>query len=275
MSDDQDADPAPETAAAPESSGATSMTVDSEADTLAEDAADGDARTTPWWQETLLLVAVAIVLAVVIKAFFAQAFYIPSGSMEPGLVKNDRILVQKPSYWGDGTPQRGDVVVFEDPGDWLPEGEGTGPGNVVSKTLARVGLFPEGGHLVKRVIGVAGDTIVCCNADKQLVVNGEPLDESDYIKDDENAPCAGPMTGTCRWSAGPVPEGTVFVMGDNRNDSGDSSAHLCTEAVTDCTENPYVDVDSVTGKVATLVWPISRWEFLDRPGVLDDVPDPE
>src|SRR6478736_3173026 len=76
----------------------------------------------PLWQETLLLLTIAIVLAVVIKAFFVQAFYIPSESMEPGLVKNDRILVEKPSYWFGGTPERGDVIVFEDPGDWLPEG---------------------------------------------------------------------------------------------------------------------------------------------------------
>src|ERR671921_626155 len=78
----------------------------------------------PLWQETLLLLVIAIVLAVVIKAFFVQAFYIPSESMEPGLVKNDRILVEKTSYWFGGTPQRGDVVVFQDPGGWLREGGG-------------------------------------------------------------------------------------------------------------------------------------------------------
>ncbi len=76
-------------------------------------------RHLPVWQETLLLLAVAVVLAVVIKALFVQAFYIPSESMEPGLVKNDRILVQKVSYWFGGTPERGDVVVFKDPDNWL------------------------------------------------------------------------------------------------------------------------------------------------------------
>ena len=73
----------------------------------------------PLWQETILLLGIALVLAIVIKALFVQAFYIPSESMEPGLVKNDRILVQKVSYWFGGTPQRGDVVVFKDPGGWL------------------------------------------------------------------------------------------------------------------------------------------------------------
>ena len=92
----------------------------------------------------------------VLKAFFVQAFYIPSESMEPGLVKNDRILVQKVSYWGGGGPQRGDVVVFEDPGGWLGAGDVAGPENPVAKALAKVGLYPSGGHLVKRVIGVAG-----------------------------------------------------------------------------------------------------------------------
>ena len=81
----------------------------------------------PVWQETLLLLGIALVLAIVIKALFVQAFYIPSESMEPGLVKNDRILVEKPSYWfGDG-PERGDVVVFKDPGGWLDAAEAAGP----------------------------------------------------------------------------------------------------------------------------------------------------
>ena len=73
----------------------------------------------PLWQETILLLGVALVLAIVIKTFFVQAFYIPSESMEPGLILNDRILIQKVSYWGDGGPERGDVVVFKDPGGWL------------------------------------------------------------------------------------------------------------------------------------------------------------
>ena len=81
----------------------------------------------PVWQETLILLVIAVLLAVVLKAFFVQAFYIPSESMEPGLVKNDRILVQKVSYWGGGQPHRGDVVVFEDPGGWLGPEDAAGP----------------------------------------------------------------------------------------------------------------------------------------------------
>jgi len=77
-------------------------------------------------RETVLLLAFAIVLALVVKTFFVQSFYIPSESMEPGLIVNDRILVEKPSYWFDG-PERGDVVVFKDPGGWLSEEEDAGP----------------------------------------------------------------------------------------------------------------------------------------------------
>ena len=177
----------------------------------------------PLWQETLLLLTIAIVLAVVIKAFFVQAFYIPSESMEPGLVKNDRILVEKTSYWFGGTPQRGDVVVFKDPGGWLSAEEDAGPSNPIGQLMAKIGLYPSGGHLVKRVIGVAGDTIHCCDKQGRILVNGHPLDEDDYVKQSPGMACNGPMTTTCNWTAGPVPQGKVFVMGDNRDNSDDSS----------------------------------------------------
>ena len=126
----------------------------------------------PVWQETILLLGIALVLAIVIKALFVQAFYIPSESMEPGLVKNDRILVQKVSYWFGGGPERGDVVVFEDPGGWLTAAESAGPTSGVAKLLSKVGLYPSGGHLVKRVIGIEGDTIVCCDKQGRIEVNG-------------------------------------------------------------------------------------------------------
>ncbi len=227
----------------------------------------------PVWQETILLLGIAVVLAIVIKALFVQAFYIPSESMEPGLVKNDRILVQKVSYWFGGSPQRGDVVVFEDPGGWLTAEESAGPTNGVAKVLSKVGLYPTGGHLVKRVIGVAGDTIECCDAEGRIEVNGQPLDEKDYARLD-GADCYGPMVGNCHWEVGPVPAGHIFVMGDNRNHSADSSFHMCRPNETDCTKNPYVDVDGVVGKVFVLLWPSDRFTFLHRPDTFADVPDP-
>lgn len=228
----------------------------------------------PVWQETLVLLGIALVLAIGIKALLVQAFYIPSESMEPGLVENDRILVQKWSYWA-GSPERGDVVVFEDPDHWLGDDEAAGPSNPVTEGLAKVGLFPSGGHLVKRVIGIEGDTITCCDSDGRISVNGQPLDETGYIMDEAGVDCAGPMTGNCSWSAGPVPEGHVFVMGDNRAHSADSTVHMCVEGETECTKNPYVDDDLIVGKVWVLLWPFDRFGGLDGGDAFDKVPDPQ
>lgn len=226
----------------------------------------------PLWQETLLLLGVALLLAIVIKAFFVQAFYIPSPSMEPGFVKNDRILVEKWSYWGGGTPERGDIVVFKDPGGWLTEEE-SGPSNPLGVLLTKVGLYPAGGHLVKRVIGVEGDTISCCDRQGRISVNGQPLDEDDYVMDDKSAPCRGPMIG-CKWTAGPVPPGRIFVMGDNRNHSADSTVHMCRPGETECTSgDEFVPVDDVVGKVFVLLWPYDHFRGIHRPDTFADVPD--
>jgi len=231
----------------------------------------------PIWQETLILLVIAVLLAVVLKAFFVQAFYIPSESMEPGLVKNDRILVQKVSYWGDGSPSRGDVVVFADPGGWLGPDDVEGPSSPVAKALEKVGLYPSGGHLVKRVVGVAGDTVTCWDEKGRIAVDGAPIEEKGYTlpgEIDQND-CFGPMTGNCSWTAGPVPDGAVFVMGDNREHSADSTVHMCLAEETECTKNPYVDVDLVVGKVFALVWPLSRFGGGDGTDAFDKVPDPE
>lgn len=231
----------------------------------------------PLWQEIILLVVIALGLAIVIKAFFVQAFYIPSESMEPGLIKNDRILVEKWSYWGDKEPQRGDVVVFKDPGGWL--GGGTaGPSNPIAKAMVKVGLYPAGGHLVKRVIGVEGDTISCCDAKGRISVNGTPRNEDSYLAKQEGRPCNGPMIG-CRWTAGPVPKDHIFVMGDNRGRSADSTVHLCTKARTEATGaecvpgEEFVSNDLVVGKVFVLIWPFSRFDWIGRPDSFADVPD--
>lgn len=232
----------------------------------------------PLWQETILLVVVAVVLALVLKTFFVQAFYIPSPSMVPGLVENDRILVEKPSYWFGGEPQRGDVVVFEDPGDWLGPEEKAGPTGAVPQVMSKIGLYPAGGHLVKRVIGVAGDTIVCCDADGRITINGRALDEDDYVNEPDNGECRGPEgpggPDRCDWTAGPVPDGELFVMGDNRYDSADSSFHLCGPTEQGCTPgDEYVDEDLVVGRVFAVIWPRDHLTWLHRPDTFSEVPD--
>ncbi len=225
----------------------------------------------PVWQELGLLVALAVVLAIVVKALFLQAFYIPSASMEPGLVENDRILVQKVSYWFGGEPERGDIVVFEDPGGWLGNTEDDDPGPL-QDLLSTVGLYPEGGHLVKRVVGVPGDVITCCDDQGRIMVNGVPLDEDSYIAPrPEDVECNGPMV-PCDWTAGPVPDGEVFVMGDNRSDSADSTVHLCLPDEVDCTRDPFVDDDLIVGKVFAVAWPLGHAGFVGRPDELADVP---
>src|SRR3954453_10144980 len=111
-------------------------------------------RSLPGWGETIVLLVLALVVSAIVKTFLVQMFFVPSGSMRPLLVDDDRILVQKISYWGGGHVERGDVVVFDDPdGRWL------GPESAqhlthVQKALSEVGLYPTGGHLVKRVIAV-------------------------------------------------------------------------------------------------------------------------
>ncbi|MGO4254978.1 signal peptidase I [Marmoricola sp. RAF53] len=201
----------------------------------------------PVWQESLLLLVIAVVLAVVVKSFFLQAFYIPSASMEPQLVKNDRILVEKVSFWGSGTPHRGDVVVFADPGDWLG-GEGQATANPLARGLQVVGLYPAGGHLVKRVIGVGGDRVRCCDADGRITVNGKALDESSYLPEGTEP---SEKTFDVR-----VPAGHLWVMGDNRGNSADSRAHL------DQPGGGFVPVDLVVGKVWALVWPWKRAQLV-------------
>lgn len=208
-------------------------------------------RSVPLWAETILLVVVALLVSAVVKTFLVQMFFVPSGSMKPLLTNDDRILVEKASYWGDSPVERGDVVVFADPGErWL--GPTIGEPTAVQKVLARVGLYPTGGHLVKRVIGVAGDRVVCCDRRDRIQVNGVPLEEEDYL--------FGDVKPSGRTFDIKVPDGRLWVMGDNRPESEDSRFHQ------DLPGGGTVPELGVVGKVWGIVWPLGRLDRLETPG---------
>ncbi len=216
---------------------------------------DGDAavkkrRSLPVWAETVVLLVLALLVSAIVKTFFVQMFFVPSGSMRPLFVDDDRILVQKISYW-TGDVQRGDVVVFDDPGGrWLGT-EGVPRLSPVQKLLSEVGLYPTGGHLVKRVIGVGGDHVMCCDSQGRVTVNGVPLAEKSYIM-------RGADPSDRKFDV-TVPAGRIWVMGDNRANSEDSRYHQ------DLPGGGTVPVKDVVGKVYAIVWPFDRAHRLKEP----------
>jgi signal peptidase I len=208
-------------------------------------------RRIPAGVELVALVVIALVVSVAIKTYVMQMFFVPSESMEPLFVQHDRILVQKVSYWGNDV-ERGDVVVFKDPGGWLgPDPEL----NLVQKGLSTIGLYPSGGHLVKRVIAVGGDRVTCCDTKGRVTVNDVPLEESDYVMDGQQ-PSAKEFDVR-------VPEDRLWVMGDNRANSEDSRYHQ------DLRGKGTIPVENVVGRVFAIVWPIGRFTFVDRPETFD------
>ncbi|MER6300079.1 signal peptidase I [Kitasatospora sp. NPDC001539] len=216
----------------------------------------------PFWQELPILLVIALLLSLGIKTFFVQAFSIPSGSMENTLQVGDRVLVDKLTPWFGAEPERGEVVVFHDPGGWL-EGTPTHDGgfsDTVQKVLSTVGLMPSADEkdLIKRVIAVGGDTVEC-NAGSPVKVNGAALDEP-YLFPGAT-PCDNDPVGTVT-----VPKGKLWVMGDHRNNSRDSRPHQ------NLTGDGFVPVDDVVGRAFVVAWPISDWSALPVPDTFDKVP---
>ena len=212
-------------------------------------------RSLPVWVETVVLLVLALVVSAIVKTFFVQMFFVPSGSMRPLFVDDDRILVQKISYW-NGPVKRGDVVVFDDPDDrWLGV-EGAPRLSPVQKALSEVGLYPTGGHLVKRVIGVGGDRVVCCDTAGRVTVNGVPLSERSYIMRGAS-PSERPFDVR-------VPKGRLWVMGDNRANSEDSRYHQ------DLPDGGTVPEKDVVGKVWAIVWPFGRAHRLSEPSTFEN-----
>nr|WP_308288029.1 signal peptidase I [Streptomyces corallincola] len=222
---------------------------------------DGDGQNKPrsFWKELPILVVIALVLALLIKTFLAQAFSIPSDSMQNTLQQGDRVLVDKLTPWFGSEPERGEVVVFHDPSDWL-RGEPTPEPNAVQKVLSFIGLMPSAQEkdLIKRVIGVGGDTVEC-NGTGPLMVNGKALNEP-YVYPG-NTPCSqDDMGGQFKVQ---VPKGFLWVMGDHRQNSRDSRYNQ------DDKYHGMVPVKDVVGRAIVKAWPINRWGTLPIPDTFD------
>ena len=200
-------------------------------------------------REFPILVVVALLVSLIIKTFFVQFFYIPSGSMETTLQIKDRVAVNKVPFIS-GRIHRGDIVVFHDPDHWLPDISPSGDPIVLQKIregLIAVGVLPDPAkqHLVKRVIGVAGDHVVCCDNNKLITVNGIPIHEQYIYKGDVAS------------------AGKLWVMGDHRGASADSRYHM------DDINKGMVPVNMVVGRVEAVIWPLKDAKIVHRIDVVN------
>jgi signal peptidase I len=209
-----------------------------------------------WWVELPVLLIFALVLALLIKSFVVQAFYIPSSSMENTLEIGDKVLVNKLVY--DFRPiHRGDVIVFNGDGSWDPNPVPTAP-PLVRLWDSVSGLFgtaPGVHDYIKRVIGIPGDHVMCCNARGQITVNGVPLSEKSYLY-------PGNVPSTTHFNI-VVPPGRLWVMGDHRAVSWDSRGHMSDPGDGTIPEN------HVVGRAFVIVAPISRWRILPIPATFE------
>ncbi|MFC7016851.1 signal peptidase I [Streptomyces viridiviolaceus] len=212
-----------------------------------------------FWKELPILIGIALVLALLIKTFLVQAFSIPSASMQNTLTEGDRVLVDKLTPWFGSEPDRGEVVVFHDPDQWLA-GEPTPEPNALQVFLSWIGLMPSADEkdLIKRVIGVGGDTVEC-KGTGPLKVNGKALNEP-YVYPG-NTPCSvDDQGGQFKVK---VPEGYVWVMGDHRQNSRDSRYNQSDK------NRGMVPVKEVIGRAVVVAWPINHWDTLPVPDTFD------
>ncbi|MEU6607432.1 signal peptidase I [Streptomyces shenzhenensis] len=233
--------------------------VDGTADRGRGDSAPGPKKPRSFWKELPILIGIALVLALLIKTFLVQAFSIPSDSMQNTLQQGDRVLVDKLTPWFGSEPERGEVVVFHDPDNWLA-GEPTPTPNAVQQVLSWIGLMPsaEEKDLIKRVVAVGGDTVECKNTGP-LLVNGRALNEP-YVYPG-NTPCSMDDQGG-QFSL-KIPEGYLWVMGDHRQNSRDSRYNQADK------NHGMVPVDKVVGRAIVKAWPINRWGTLPVPDTFD------
>lgn len=207
-------------------------------------------------REIAIIVVLALIVSTALKVWVVRSFYIPSASMEDTLQIDDRIMVNQLPF---AKPERGSIIVFNDPGGWLPPE--TTAQYKPNPFLEFVGLAPSnaGQQLIKRVIGVGGDHVECCDDAGRIMVNGVAIDET-YIKP------AGPPS-EIEFSVD-VPQGHYWVMGDNRSNSADSRFNM------DAQGGPFVPEDDVVGTVFVISWPTSRFSWVKAPDAFDKVPDP-
>ncbi len=209
-------------------------------------------------KELPVLVVVALVVSLFIKSFLVQFFFIPSGSMENTLQIKDRVAVNKVPFISNNI-KRGDVVVFRDPNNWLPEIVDYSTNKYVAKAksaLVTVGVLPNPAkqYLVKRVIGVGGDRVVCCTKDGNLTINGVEVIEP-YI-------FAGNKPSEMNFDV-TVPKGKLWVMGDHRGASADSRYHQ------EDINKGFVPEYKVTGRVVGVIWPFKNITYIPRVDVLN------
>jgi signal peptidase I len=247
----------------PEAPGQADSGADATAGGPAEDGAGPSAGGQPagrrgrrkrsFWREFPVLVVIALLLAVIIKTYAIQAFFIPSGSMENTLEINDRVLVNKLVY-DVRSIHRGDIVVFNGDGSWDPGTPPTNTNFVVKFGQGFASMFGfghPGDILIKRVIGLPGDKVACCDAKGRVTVNGIPLTEQTYLY-------PGDSPSEIRFNI-VVPPDRLWVMGDHRLISDDSRNHLGEPGGGTIPEN------AVIGRAFVIIWPPSRWRFLPIP----------
>jgi len=204
-------------------------------------------------KELPILIVVALIVSLFIKSFLVQFFYIPSGSMENTLQVQDRVAVNKVPFISDNI-KRGDIVVFRDPNNWLPENLENSSNSLTSKAkslLVTVGVLPNPAkqYLVKRVVGVAGDRIVCCADSGKLSINGVEVTEP-YIY-------GGDAPSDMKFDV-KVPEGKLWVMGDHRGASADSRYHQ------DDINSGFVPLKTVSGRVVAVIWPFKNITYVPK-----------
>jgi signal peptidase I len=210
-------------------------------------------RKRPFWRDLVVIIVAALALTVLLKTFGVEVFSIPSGSMENTLLPGDRVLVSKIVYKFRGI-ERGDVVVFSGQGSWGPDAPPP-PGNPFHRlwddVTNLIGVTAPGTDYIKRVIGVPGDHVACCDAHGRVTVNGVPLNEQSYIYPGD-VPSQVPFSIT-------VPPGRLWVLGDNRGDSDDSRYRA------DDPGDGTVPESAVVGRAWLIIWPLSRFSDIPIP----------